>query len=374
VADKKITALTAYTNPISTDLLPIYDITGSETKKITYGNLIIYPGVGIPLSTGSAWGTSITDNSAHWNSAYGWGNWASNFGTSVGTIAQGNDSRINHGETAYGWGNHSGLYLPIGGGTLTGDLALTTHNITLTGSLAATANRVLKGWFTDIEITNLPTINGGTLAAALGNYGGFLTSVTAHNLLSTTHGDTTADTVVRGDLMTGQGSTPKWARLAFPGTPTGKVLICGATDVGWSSSALGTAAYAATGDFLAAAGTAADSSKLGGTAANGYALVGQTMYIGTTGVAINRGSAALTLAGITLTTPDIGTPSAGTLTSCTGLPAASVVAGSLVANMEASDHGTGTTDMLVNVSYGTSATPPTASSTTEGSLYIQYTN
>jgi hypothetical protein len=51
-----------------------------------------------------------------------------------------------------------------------------------------------------------------------------------------------------------------------------------------------------------------------------YAAIAQTFYIGTTQVAINRTSAALTLAGITLTTPDIGTPSAGTLTNCTGLP------------------------------------------------------
>ena len=43
----------------------------------------------------------------------------------------------------------------------------------------------------------------------------------------------------------------------------------------------------------------------------------QTMYIGTTAVDIDRTSAALTLAGITLTTPNIGTPSAGTLTNCT---------------------------------------------------------
>jgi hypothetical protein len=41
-------------------------------------------------------------------------------------------------------------------------------------------------------------------------------------------------------------------------------------------------------------------------AAGTLALNDQTMYIGTTQVAINRGSAALTLAGITLTTPDIG--------------------------------------------------------------------
>lgn len=37
------------------------------------------------------------------------------------------------------------------------------------------------------------------------------------------------------------------------------------------------------------------------------------------------------------------------------------------------DHGTGTVDEVVNVCYGTSATPPTASTTTEGALYIQYT-
>jgi len=36
------------------------------------------------------------------------------------------------------------------------------------------------------------------------------------------------------------------------------------------------------------------------------------------------------------------------------------------------DHGTGTTDEVVNVCYGTSATPPTASGTTEGAIYIQH--
>jgi len=45
-----------------------------------------YPGAGIAVSTGSAWGTSITDNSANWNTAFGWGNHASaGYLTSVGT-------------------------------------------------------------------------------------------------------------------------------------------------------------------------------------------------------------------------------------------------------------------------------------------------
>lgn len=39
----------------------------------------------------------------------------------------------------------------------------------------------------------------------------------------------------------------------------------------------------------------------------------------------------------------------------------------------AADHGTAATDQIINVCYGTSATPPTASTTTEGALYVQYT-
>jgi len=41
------------------------------------GGSMVYPGAGIALSTGSAWGASITDNSANWNTAFGWGNHAS---------------------------------------------------------------------------------------------------------------------------------------------------------------------------------------------------------------------------------------------------------------------------------------------------------
>ena len=67
------------------------------------------------------------------------------------------------------------------------------------------------------------------------------------------------------------------------------------------------------------------------TQINTKAATDQTMYIGTTAVAINRASAALTLAGLTLTTPDIGTPSAGVLTNCTGLPVAGIVASTVTA-------------------------------------------
>lgn len=64
----------------------------------------------------------------------------------------------------------------------------------------------------------------------------YLTSVTPHNLLSATHGDTLTDAVVRGDIIIGN-STPKWSRLPFPATaPSGKILQAGPTDVAWSTN------------------------------------------------------------------------------------------------------------------------------------------
>jgi hypothetical protein len=63
--------------------------------SVSTGMSFTYPGAGIAVSTGSAWGTSITNNSSNWN-------------------------------TAFGWGNHAGLYLPLSGGTLTGALSGTS--------------------------------------------------------------------------------------------------------------------------------------------------------------------------------------------------------------------------------------------------------
>lgn len=42
-----------------------------------------------------------------------------NFGTTAGTVAQGDDSRLLNGQTAYSWGSHAGLYLPLTGNSLT---------------------------------------------------------------------------------------------------------------------------------------------------------------------------------------------------------------------------------------------------------------
>ncbi|HBL77712.1 MAG: hypothetical protein A2W90_02605 [Bacteroidetes bacterium GWF2_42_66] len=48
---------------------------GSEIT-ISASSGMVYPGAGIAVSTGSGWGTSITNNSVNWDTAFGWGNHA----------------------------------------------------------------------------------------------------------------------------------------------------------------------------------------------------------------------------------------------------------------------------------------------------------
>ncbi len=55
-----------------------------------------------------------------------------------------------------------------GGFTVSGGaLALGANNLTMTGSLAATGARVTKGWFTDLESTNIPTVGGVAILTSL---------------------------------------------------------------------------------------------------------------------------------------------------------------------------------------------------------------
>jgi hypothetical protein len=84
-----------------------------------------------------------------------------------------------------------------------------------------------------------PTCSTVTSAMTSGTF-----APSAHNLLSSSHGDTTAGTVARGDVITGQTATPKWQRLAL--ATAGKYLKSDGTDLVYSTGAAsGTGACAA---------------------------------------------------------------------------------------------------------------------------------
>jgi hypothetical protein len=77
------------------------------------------------------------------------------------------------------------------------------------------------------------TIPSGEGASLLTNLNRIRAGYTAHNLLSTTHGDTlAASPPTRGSLVAAN-ATPKWSEFALAGA-TGSVLTRNATDPAWS--------------------------------------------------------------------------------------------------------------------------------------------
>ncbi|MBM3136209.1 MAG: hypothetical protein FJZ89_13205, partial [Chloroflexi bacterium] len=107
------------------------------------------------------------------------------------------------------------------------DLAGSKFVVDSSGNLTA-VNNVAYSW---------PAAQGGATTYLTNNGSGTLTwattaTTTAHNVLSATHGDTAAGTVVRGDIIYGN-STPAWARLAVGAANA--FLRTDGTDTGWSS-------------------------------------------------------------------------------------------------------------------------------------------
>jgi|GEM_PF-2546475 len=114
--------------------------TGAPGWTTLSGGGMVYPGAGIAVSTGSAWDTSIVNNSANWNTAYGWGDhsiagyvtgtpW-----TALGYITDGNTGWdnsygfITDGNT--GWDNSYGFITGISSLDVTTALGFTPYNAT----------------------------------------------------------------------------------------------------------------------------------------------------------------------------------------------------------------------------------------------------
>jgi hypothetical protein len=138
---------------------------------------MVYPSAGIPLSNGTSWGTSIVNNSANWNTAFGWGNHAglysllghthtfasltskpttlSGYGiTDAATSAQGANA-----DTAYGWGDHSiegylTSFTETDPTVASHIKAITTTNIANWNSAYSWGNHALTGYLTSFTETD----------------------------------------------------------------------------------------------------------------------------------------------------------------------------------------------------------------------------
>lgn len=104
-------------------------------------------------------------------------------------------------------------------------------------------------------LTRLSIGSNGQFLNISGGLPTWITSSSAfspHNLLSAIHSDAATASVIRGDIITGQGATPLWNRLAIGSQ--GQILQAGANEVGYTSYKLPTSVGTA-GQQLRANGT-----------------------------------------------------------------------------------------------------------------------
>lgn len=137
-----------------------------------------------------------------------------------------------------------------GGFTISGgDLVLGTNNITLTGSIASTGSRVTKGWFTDLEVTNAPTLNGVAIPSITSTNTLTNKRVTPRLITTNAPGATPTTNTDNVDIMnfTGLATAITSMTTNLSGTPTdGQKTEFRFTDNGtaraitWGASFLGT--------------------------------------------------------------------------------------------------------------------------------------
>ena len=275
------------------------------------------------------------------------------------------------------------------------------------GSAAFTASGAYAPSTGSGSITTVGTIGSGTwnaTAIASNKIASALTGKTYNGITPTAlttgfsiAGGTTSKTLTVSNSLTLQGSDSATLNIGSGGT-------------------LGSAAYTASSAYAPAAGSSSivtvgniSSGNWGGTIGSvsganltnlsagqlsgtipSAVLANSTVYIGTTGVALNRTSSALTLAGITLTTPNIGVAVATSINKVTiTAPATSATLtlanGSTLATSGAYSTtltATGTTSVTLPTSgtittfkmFATNGSPGTGLGQQVGDVAIDYTN
>lgn len=99
-----------------------------------------------------------------------------NYGTTAGTAAQGNDSRINNGQAAFGWGDHASAGYVPGARTITAGTGLTgggnlTADRTLSVNYGTTAGTAAQG--NDSRIVNSVQTSGNQTIAGIKTFSSF---------------------------------------------------------------------------------------------------------------------------------------------------------------------------------------------------------
>ena len=310
MANQRIDQLGAETTPSAADLLPIYSIAGSDTKKITIKNLVqqgaaLVDDASIPLAKVSLGGLSIANANIDASAAISYSKLAP---LTSGNIVLGNSSNIAASQAVTGdvTISNTGVTAIATGVIVDADINASAAIVDTKLATISTASKVSNSATT---ATNLNTASAIVSRDASGNF--------------------TAGTITAALTGTASGNLVSGGALGTPSS--GTLTSCTGLPISTGVSGLGTGAAT----FLATP-----------SSANLAALLTDETGSGANVFATSP----------TLISPALGTPSSGVLTNCTNLPIAiSGTAGAMSPGTGLSVTGGGVLNHTSSITAGTTS-------------------
>jgi hypothetical protein len=226
------------------------------------------------------------------------------------------------GSTSFDLVNTTATTVNFAGAGTAVSIGAATGNTTVNNSLVVTGNLTVNGTTTTVNSTTVTVddivLELGAVASpsnTTANGGGILVKAGTDVDKTLTWSSTGANWTSSENLSLATGKTYKINNVDVL-----SATALGSTVVGSSLTSVGTITSGTwSGSFGAVSGanlTNLTAGNLSGTIPSGV-LANSTVFIGTTGVALNRASGALTLAGLTLTTPVLGVATATSINKVT---------------------------------------------------------
>lgn len=237
-----------------------YDLSADRSWTI---NSMVYPGAGIAVSTGSAWGTSITDNSSNWNTAFSdrmkWDGGSAGLNAATGrtSLGLGTAATANTGDFAAA--SHTHIIANVIGlqTALDGKESTFTKNTAFNKNFGTTAGTVTEGNDARLSDSRTPLAHTHPISDITGlqtALDGKAASSHTHTITNVTGLQTALDgkepTIAAGTTAQYWRGDKSWQTLPSYSLPTASASVLGGIKVGANLSIDGNGVLSAGNSYV----------------------------------------------------------------------------------------------------------------------------